>query len=317
MTPLERRCGWLLLAYPAAYRHARGEEILGTLLESTPADRGWPLPCDCRTMIVGGLQVRAAQNRHLTTAANLRLAATLGCVLYLSYFFYSFAGLPLLYLGAGMGAQTQSYPLVAFAAGLLACTVLLVVRPGGRSSAVATIVAVAALIGGTAAVAISEPVTESAAGILPVLLVLAALAVVSRGAERLPRLWLWFPGLVVTVALLAPVASLLRSGVDYFHLLRGDLYILGVTAFLAFVWIVIDARPAVGVAIFLGLTASERLISVWQAYGSFASAASGPMHDMAGRLILAASWSLAWRLFAAGLVLAVLSSRRLRRQAAL
>jgi hypothetical protein len=38
MTPLERRCEWLLLAYPAAYRQRRGEEILGTLLRSTPAD---------------------------------------------------------------------------------------------------------------------------------------------------------------------------------------------------------------------------------------------------------------------------------------
>jgi hypothetical protein len=34
MTALERRCR-LLLAYPAAYRHVRGEEMLDTLLEST------------------------------------------------------------------------------------------------------------------------------------------------------------------------------------------------------------------------------------------------------------------------------------------
>ena len=316
MTPLERRCGWLLLAYPAAYRQRRGEEILGTLLRSTPADRSWPLPRDCWAMIVGGLQVRSAQNRRLSTAANLRLAATLGCVLYLSFFFYRFAGLPLLYLGAGMGPLIQSYPQVAFAAGLLACTVILAVRPGGRKAAIATTVALVALIAGTAAVTISEPVTATMAEILPALLVLAALAAVSRGAERLPRLWLWPPGLVVTVALLALVAGFFRFP-DYFNLLRGDMYIWELTAFLAFVWIIIDARPAVGAAIFLGLTASERLISTWQAYGSLASAVSGPMHGMAGRLILAASWSFAWRLFAAGLMLAVLSSRRLRRHAEL
>lgn len=237
-------------------------------------------------------------------------------MLYLGFFFYRFAGLPLLYLGAGLGPQTQSYPQLAFAAGLLACTVVLVLRPGGRNGAIATIVAAAALIAGTAAVVISEPVTATMAQILPALLVLAALAAVSRGAERLPRLWLWPPGLVVTVALLAPVAGFFRFP-NYFNLLRADTYIWEVTAFLAFVWIIIDARPAVGVAIFLGLTASERLISIYQEYGSLASAMPGALHGAAGRLLLAAAWSFAWKLFAAGLVLAVLSSRRLRRQAAL
>ena len=39
MTPLERHCGWLLRAYPAWYLRRRGEEMLDTLLESSPPGR--------------------------------------------------------------------------------------------------------------------------------------------------------------------------------------------------------------------------------------------------------------------------------------
>jgi hypothetical protein len=43
MSALERRCRVLLLAYPAAYRRERGDEIIGTLLMATPPGRQWPL----------------------------------------------------------------------------------------------------------------------------------------------------------------------------------------------------------------------------------------------------------------------------------
>ncbi len=81
---LERRSRLLLRAYPAAYRRERGEEIISTLLEATPAERTWPRPRDARALIVGGLKARAAQNRHLTTAANFRNAVMVGISLYLS-----------------------------------------------------------------------------------------------------------------------------------------------------------------------------------------------------------------------------------------
>ena len=59
MTPLERRCRWLLLAYPASYRRSRGEEMLGTLLEASPPGRRWPSVCDARALVIGGLRVQA------------------------------------------------------------------------------------------------------------------------------------------------------------------------------------------------------------------------------------------------------------------
>jgi hypothetical protein len=58
VTPLERRCRWLLLAYPAWYRRRRGEEMLGTLLEASPPGGRWPSFRDARAPIAGGLHAR-------------------------------------------------------------------------------------------------------------------------------------------------------------------------------------------------------------------------------------------------------------------
>jgi hypothetical protein len=58
VTPLERRCRLLLRAYPGWYRRERAEEMLGTLLEASPAHRRWPSFRDARGLIIGGLRVR-------------------------------------------------------------------------------------------------------------------------------------------------------------------------------------------------------------------------------------------------------------------
>jgi hypothetical protein len=58
VTGLERRCRWLLLAYPAWYRRRRGEEMLGTLLEASPPGRRWPSFRDARSLIIRGSRVR-------------------------------------------------------------------------------------------------------------------------------------------------------------------------------------------------------------------------------------------------------------------
>ena len=58
MSSLERRCRWLLRAYPAWYRCRRGEEMLGTLLEASPPGRSWPSFRDARALVIGGLRVR-------------------------------------------------------------------------------------------------------------------------------------------------------------------------------------------------------------------------------------------------------------------
>ncbi len=58
MSPLERRCRWLLRAYPAWYRRDRGGEMLGTLLEASPPGARWPSFRDARALAIGGARVR-------------------------------------------------------------------------------------------------------------------------------------------------------------------------------------------------------------------------------------------------------------------
>ncbi len=58
MTSLERRCRWLLHAYPDWYRRHRGGEMLGTLLEASPPGARWPSFRDARALVIGGARVR-------------------------------------------------------------------------------------------------------------------------------------------------------------------------------------------------------------------------------------------------------------------
>jgi PadR family transcriptional regulator PadR len=58
VSSLERRCRWLLLAYPAWYRRKRAGEMLGTLLETNPPGRQWPSCRDARALILRGLRMR-------------------------------------------------------------------------------------------------------------------------------------------------------------------------------------------------------------------------------------------------------------------
>jgi hypothetical protein len=58
VTPLERRCRWLLRAYPAWYRRDRAGEMLGTLLEATGPGQSWPSLRDAGALVAGGLRVR-------------------------------------------------------------------------------------------------------------------------------------------------------------------------------------------------------------------------------------------------------------------
>jgi hypothetical protein len=71
---LERRARLLLRAYPPAYRADRGEEMLGTLLESTAGSRDWPPARDAWSLLASGTRARRAGNQRqgplpLTSAA--------------------------------------------------------------------------------------------------------------------------------------------------------------------------------------------------------------------------------------------------------
>jgi hypothetical protein len=238
MTTLERRCRLLLRAYPAAYRQERGEEIIGTLLQATPAGRSWPLARDVRALIVGGLRARAALNRRLTTAANLRIAALVGAAGYLSFsaLVYLRVGARMLLLATGR-AHEGGWLLLAVAA-LVGVTVAAVWLSGRRGIPLAAAITAAAgvsLAGGWRPTALGWPVTELAC--------LAVLALLAGRGERPGVRWLWPVALVAVVSL----AAGLVPGVG--PLVFGTLLLaLGVVSVL---WVFIDARPAIATAVFL------------------------------------------------------------------
>jgi hypothetical protein len=58
VSALERRCRWLLRAYPAWYRRERAGEMLGTILEASSPGRAWPSFREARALVIGGLRVR-------------------------------------------------------------------------------------------------------------------------------------------------------------------------------------------------------------------------------------------------------------------
>src|ERR1700735_3120880 len=278
-TTLERRFRLLLHAYPAAYRRDRAEEMVGTLLETTPAGRTWPLARDIRALLLGGLRARSAQNRRLGTPANLRLAALLGCAVFLCCIASNYLGYGKFAVAIPAGQiPTTGYP-PQFASGwavapalLILAAVLLAWLPGRKA------VALGAVAAGTAAVAYDFSVALQTAGtpglplqnpatypdllpLLTILLPLAALVLLSGGQARLPRLWLWLPGVVIVqpvITQLVAAAHWSSGSVEPYPQLRMWLVMFAV----ATVWIGVDARPAIGVAIALGLQTSSFLLIV-------------------------------------------------------
>jgi hypothetical protein len=240
----ERHCALLLCAYPAAYRAERGEEIVGTLLETTPEALAWPLPRDTLGLLIGGLRARAAFNRQLTTAANVRTALLVGVAAYLAYNAAAIIGFyvreELLNGGRHLRPLAVAWPEL-LAGALIFVAVGLAWLTGRRMAVLAGVLpASAALcIAGTwHQYALSETVVP--------LVSLAALVALSDNRELPSRRWL------VPIALLAvmPLGT-------YFGLLTGPYVFqtLEVTiAAAAIVWAVIDARAAIAVSVFvLGL----------------------------------------------------------------
>jgi hypothetical protein len=321
VTTLERRFRLLLHAYPAAYRRDRAEEILGTLIETTPAGRTRPLARDIRALLAGGLRARGLQNRRLSTRANLRLAALLGCAVFLSYVASGYqASEALGFFGTLLPAPSPAFGFApAWSLGLsvvLLILVAVVVVLAWLASRRA--VAVGAIAAGTAAFAYGltpvapgvKPTSLGLLMVLPVLLALAALVLLSRGQERPPRLWLWLPGLIMAQALVGQLAT-----AQHWYRIVLFLYPLGLlwplTAVLLAVtvaWIAVDARPAIGLAI-AGASVPTACILTKTSWES--SWAYG------GREWAQSTWVSMFHWLALALVLAMAALWRVRRQARL
>jgi hypothetical protein len=243
MSILERHCQLLLRAYPAAYREVRGEEIIGTLLEATPPGRSWPLLRDIRCLIVGGFRARAAQPRQFTTAANLRAAILVGVAAYLTFtasavlISYLRVGfVPTLEQATVIGTPMSGWPLAAVMLSLIPMALAwlsrrrVVVLLGALPAAAAT-----AYAGPWQGYFIGSPVVRLAC--------LAVLVVLAGYAERPAGRWVLPLGLLAIAPLLLGVAGRLAG-----------VYILMAVfalAILCLAWMVIDARPAIAMAVFL------------------------------------------------------------------
>ncbi|MGC4814749.1 hypothetical protein ACLQ29_29820 [Micromonospora sp. DT228] len=77
MKDLERRYLWLLRAYPADYRRARGAEIVGTYLDLAGPERRWPSPADAADLARGGVRQRLRAVGAAGLIPGVRLAAVL------------------------------------------------------------------------------------------------------------------------------------------------------------------------------------------------------------------------------------------------
>jgi hypothetical protein len=244
MTAFERRCRLLLRAYPVAYRRERGEEIIGTLLEATPAGRSWPRPSDARALMVGGLKARAAQNRHRTTAANLRVAAMVGAALYLSVWVASYLGNAVADFRLNWPPNAGWPPLPAVLTGLAVAAAI--VLAWTRSRRVALVGAVPAV----AAICYFVLLNRNFAG--PAVIQVAALAglvaLIPRTA-RPSRQWLWLFGVVAATAVLPALQGYLGT----FGLVTSSTLVLAI-GLISLAWIGIDARLAVAFLSYFMLT---------------------------------------------------------------
>jgi hypothetical protein len=230
VTPFERHSRWLLRAYPPEYRRDRGEEIIGTLLEATPADRAWPRLRDVRTLATGGLKARAAQNRHRTTAANLRVAVMVGVALFLAFWVAR-------YLSSMAGASSWNAWPAALTGLLIAAAVLLAWTTPRVLALTGALIAAAAV--SYFALAHGHMVGSAVIQIV----CLAGLVALIPPTGRPSRRWLWPIGVIAALVLLASVAPGPARLASFFRLAPGAVVLVVVLT--TVLWIAVDARPAI------------------------------------------------------------------------
>jgi hypothetical protein len=234
---LERRYRLLLRVYPGEYRAERGDEILGTLLESAPVGRTMPSWRDTYTLVLAGLQVRALRNHRLSALANLRLAAMLSLAILLAALAGSRIG-----LGLRIAFAEPSYSptmvralggvgdLVSFGIVSLIAVALIWFLP--RVLSVPILLA--------AAIGTPQSLIENGRYSTAILIALAVLSAISR--QRPPRSWLWM------IAVL-PAAEAIATRLPGTDGRMAMAVALAVVASAALVWIGTDARPGLAVAL--------------------------------------------------------------------
>jgi hypothetical protein len=237
MSGMESRARRLLRFYPAAYREDRGEEILGTLLEVSPEARHWPPFRDARSMVIGGMRARSAENRRLPLGTNLRLALILGATIYLAWHPVTLMTVQPFWPGA-------AYEACALL--MIATIVATWFAPRAVTIALALVTAVA--LGLLARHLDGQTLAAVAQFILAPLALAAAVA---TEPVRPPRCWLWLPAAAAATSVFIYLQD--HSGrLSSIAGSAGTLMYFGLLA-AVFLWLVTDARPLLAVVIALGL----------------------------------------------------------------
>ena len=78
MTDLERRYRLLLLAFPRRYRDRRGDEMVGTIMDSARPGQRWPHLADAADLVNAGLSARTRLSAESGLGSVLGLAAPYG-----------------------------------------------------------------------------------------------------------------------------------------------------------------------------------------------------------------------------------------------
>ncbi len=265
---LVRCTGLLLRFYPPGYRAHRGEEILGTLLETTRPGRGWPPAREVASVIGGGLRARRAANLDQGLGASLRHAGILAAAMIMAQ------GPAALLLGAGLHIVGQHVGLLrgdelglgllpgdepgVVLGSLLAVTALAATWCGRRWLVVAAVAA--AVLAAVSCLAFGgwqvNTVVEIA---VPAVLALVVLLPLTKRAERPPASLLWLPCLVLMVNFVVVLA--VARGLDIYYaypipnirlyvlLSPYDTYQSLVPVLVAVCWLVTDVRPLAAITL--------------------------------------------------------------------
>lgn len=283
LTALERRSRLLLRVYPPAYRRERGEEIIGTLLE-TSDDRTWPRVRDVRALAGGGVKARAAQNRQRTAGANLRVAVMAGLATYLSLWIATYLDSVVRGLTTGLhylpGWTSWPAALIALLSG---ATIVL------AWTAARVIVIAGALAASAAVVSFGLAASDLLGTRLLQVLALAGLAALTPRAGHPSRRWLLLPGLIamswvplqlgVSYGWVAFAWGIVTPGLPLLFFVVGGI-----------LWIVIDARPIVAVLAYFAVIALQAPVS--EIPSGFGVLASLPFLGVVIALAAPAVWLL-------------------------
>ena len=276
MTRLERRCRLLLRAYPATYRLERGEEIIGTLLEATAPERSWPLLRDIRGLIFGGLRAHSAQPRQFTTVGNLRIAVLASVAAGLGFSVSVWlAGYVRWLLMSRQPPANFGWPLAANLMPLIPVALTWLSRR--------RLVVLAGALPAAAAICYVAPWRGFLIGSTVLELgYLAALVALAGYAERPGWGRFWPLGLLAIAPLPLGVVGPF-TGVQ-------DLALLQAVGILSIAWMVIDARPAIAMALLL--LATQLQITIY----SLANRAGFQLHGLVALGVTAITAVAVWRL---------------------